>query len=124
MAERGSKSTGTLAIEQRGPVHLAGKADAYNLCHCGRVAARQVVDPDGSRRAHDGESSTISGKSHRVDIDPLVCDEPEPEAPTAGVVHDQPAGAEIAPKSRPAGSVALIDASAALSGPAFITVIG
>src|ERR1700680_2955569 len=47
-----------------------------------------------------------------------------PGTPTAGGVQDQPGGAAMAPKPRPAGRIVVIVAFAALSGPAFATVIG
>ena len=46
-----------------------------------------------------------------------------PLAPTAGVVHDQPAGVTCDTNVVPLGSVSDNDAVAALLGPAFVSVI-
>lgn len=46
-----------------------------------------------------------------------------PFAPTAGVVHVQPAGGASETKFTPAGSASLSEALAAADGPLFVTVI-
>jgi hypothetical protein len=46
-----------------------------------------------------------------------------PTAPTAGVMHDQPAGDDNDTKVVPAGSVSDNETEAALLGPALVTVI-
>ena len=75
-------------------------------------AATSGVDVDGQREDRAADGRTIGFVQVTV-----------PLAPTAGVVHDQPATAGSETKVVPAGSVSLHDALAAASGPLFVTVI-
>ena len=71
----------------------------------------------------DGVTATASMNVAAPTFIDAVEQEMEPPAPTAGVVHDQPAGVESETNVVDAGSVSVITTDAAGSGPLLATVI-
>ena len=71
----------------------------------------------------DGATATVNVNTELPTANDGFEHDTVPAAPTAGVVHDQPATAGKETNVDPAGSVSLHDAEVAASGPLFVTVI-
>jgi hypothetical protein len=71
----------------------------------------------------DGATATVNVNTEFPTANDGFEHDTVPAAPTAGVVHDQPAPAGKETNVVPAGSVSLHDAEDAASGPLFVTVI-